>query len=156
MPLEIERKFLVSGDYKSLAISHMRIIQGYICSAKGRTVRVRLSDNAGFLTIKGPSYNGGLSRFEFEKEITKPEALSLLALCEPGVIDKVRWIVPAGKHTFEVDEFHGENEGLVVAEVELSAEDEQFERPPFLDEEVTGDRRYYNSQLRANPYKNWK
>lgn len=156
MPLEIERKFLVKGDYKSLAISHSRIIQGYICSAKGRTVRVRLRDDAGFLTIKGPSANGGLSRYEFEKEITKSEALSLLMLCEPGIIDKIRWLVPIGKHVYEVDEFFGDNEGLVVAEVELSSENEEFEIPPFVGEEVTGDRRYYNSQLRIMPYSKWE
>ena len=155
MALEIERKFLVTGEYKHLAASHSRIIQGYISSQKGRTVRVRLRDKQGFLTIKGPSLNGGLSRYEFEKEITFDEALSLLRLCEPGVINKERWLVPVGKHTFEVDEFFDDNEGLVMAEVELSEENEQFERPDFLGEEVTGDRRFYNSCLRQNPYKNW-
>lgn len=156
MALEIERKFLVEGDYKSLSTSHSRIVQGYICSGRGRTVRVRLRDDKGYLTIKGPSLNGGLSRYEFEKEITKDEALSLMRLCEPGVVDKVRWLVPVGKHTYEVDEFFGDNEGLVVAEVELNSEDEVYERAPFLSKEVTGDRKYYNSSLRINPYKNWK
>ena len=156
MALEIERKFLVAGDYKSLATSHSRIVQGYISSQRGRTVRVRLRDHVGYLTIKGPSFNGGLSRYEFEKEITEAEALSLLRLCEPGIISKMRWLVPCGKHVFEVDEFFGENEGLVVAEVELAAEEEVFQRPAFLSEEVTGDRRYYNSQLRLHPYKEWK
>lgn len=155
MALEIERKFLVEGDYKSFATSHSRIVQGYICSERGRTVRVRLRDDKGYLTIKGPSRNNGLSRYEFEKEITKDEALSLFCLCEPGVIDKIRWLVPAGAHTFEVDEFFGDNEGLVVAEVELGSEDEDFARPPFLGQEVTGDRRYYNSSLRVKPYKDW-
>lgn len=155
MALEIERKFLVEGDYKSLSTSHSRIIQGYICSERGRTVRVRLRDEQGYLTIKGPSLDGGLSRYEFEKPITRDEALSLLHLCEPGIIDKIRWLVPQGRHTYEVDEFFGDNAGLVVAEVELSAPDEPFERAPFLGKEVTGDRRYYNSQLRVNPYKNW-
>ena len=155
MALEIERKFLVEGDYKSLSISHSRIIQGYICSERGRTVRVRLRDDEGFLTIKGPSLDGGLSRFEFEKSITRDEALMLMHLCEPGIIDKVRWLVPAGKHTFEGDEFFGDNAGLVVAEVELSAPDESFEHPSFLGPEVTGDRRYYNSQLRICPFKGW-
>lgn len=153
--IEIERKFLVKGDYKSLATSHSRIIQGYISSAKGRTVRVRLRDEKGYLTIKGPSLKGGLSRYEFEKEISKDEALSLLHLCEPGIIDKVRWLVPMGNHTYEVDEFFGDNNGLVVAEIELGAEDEAFVPAPFLDKEVTGDRKYYNSQLRANPYNRW-
>ena len=155
MPVEIERKFLVQGDYKSLAVSHSRIRQGYICSSRGRTVRVRLRDDKGYLTIKGPSLNGGLSRYEFEKEISVDEALSLLCLCEPGMVDKNRWLVPVGKHVFEVDEFFGDNEGLVVAEVELTEETEDFERPAFLGMEVTGDRRYYNSSLRANPYKKW-
>lgn len=155
MALEIERKFLVEGDYKSLSTSHSRIIQGYICSERGRTVRVRLRDEQGYLTIKGPSLDGGLSRYEFEKPITRDEALSLLHLCEPGIIDKIRWLVPQGCHTYEVDEFFGDNAGLVVAEVELSAPDEPFERASFLGKEVTGDRRYYNSQLRVNPYKNW-
>lgn len=155
MPVEIERKFLVHGDYKSLAVSHSRIRQGYICSSRGRTVRVRLRDDQGYLTIKGPSLNGGLSRYEFEKEISVDEALSLLCLCEPGMVDKIRWLVPVGKHVFEVDEFFGDNEGLVVAEVELAEEAEDFERPAFLGMEVTGDRRYYNSSLRSNPYKKW-
>ena len=155
MSLEIERKFLVSGDYKSLSTSHSHIVQGYICSDRGRTVRVRLRDEQGFLTIKGPSLDGGLSRYEFEKPITRDEAISLMHLCEPGVIDKIRWLVPIGAHTYEVDEFFGENEGLVVAEVELSATDEPFEKAPFLAQEVTGDRRYYNSQLRIRPFTKW-
>lgn len=156
MALEIERKFLVRGDYKSLSVSHSHIVQGYICSERGRTVRVRMRDKQGFLTIKGPSSTGGLSRYEFEKEISQDEALSLLRLCEPGMIDKIRWLVPVGEHIFEVDEFFGENEGLVVAEVELGSEDEEYERPDFLGEEVTGDRKYYNSSLRKFPYKKWE
>ena len=156
MPLEIERKFLVTGDYKLLSTSHSRIMQGYICSRRGRTVRVRLRDEKGYLTIKGPSLNGGLSRYEFEKEITRDEALSLMRLCEPGIIDKIRWLVPQGNHTYEVDEFFGDNAGLVVAEVELGSEDENYERAPFLGTEVTGDRKYYNSSLRTYPYKDWK
>ena len=155
MALEIERKFLVTGEFKHLATEHSRIIQGYISSQKGRTVRVRLRDKQGFLTIKGPSLNGGLSRYEFEKEITFDEALSLLRLCEPGVINKERWLVPAGKHIIEVDEFFDENEGLIMAEIELNDENEAFERPNFLGQEVTGDRRYYNSCLRLQPYKTW-
>lgn len=155
MGLEIERKFLVKGDYKTQATLSTRIKQGYICSERGRTVRVRLRDTKAYLTIKGPSRDNGLSRYEFEKEITFDEALSLFALCEPGIVDKVRWLVPAGNHTFEVDEFFGDNAGLVVAEVELSRADEFFIKPDFIGKEVTGDRRYYNSQLRKNPYKNW-
>ena len=154
--LEIERKFLVVGDdYKRLAFSSSRIQQGYICSGHGRTVRVRLRDDCGYLTIKGPSENGGLSRYEFEKEITLDEAEHLMQLCEPGIIDKTRWLVKSGNHTFEVDEFFGENEGLVMAEVELGAEDEPYEKPDFIGQEVTGDRRYYNSHLRKNPFSVW-
>lgn len=156
VPLEIERKFLVRGEYKSLATSHSRIVQGYICSERGRTVRVRIRDSHGYLTIKGPASGNGLSRYEFEKEITLDEALSLLRLCEPGIVDKIRWLVPAGNHVFEVDEFLGDNAGLVVAEVELRTEDDVFECPDFLGREVTGERKYYNSQLRKNPYKNWE
>jgi CYTH domain-containing protein len=154
--LEIERKFLVKGDgYKQLAFDSSRIKQGYICSERGRTVRVRIRDSRGYLTIKGPSENGGLSRYEFEKEITLDEATQLMALCEPGIIDKRRYLVKSGSHTFEVDEFYGENEGLVMAEVELGSEDESYEKPDFIGEEVTGDRRYYNSQLRRNPFSVW-
>ena len=155
--LEIERKFLVKGtDFKQQARSSSRIKQGYICSGHGRTVRVRLRDEKAYLTIKGPSVDGGLSRYEFEKEITFDEALSLFRLCEPGIIDKRRYLVDSGNHTFEVDEFYGDNEGLVMAEVELSAPDEPFKKPDFIGKEVTGDHRYYNSHLRQNPYKQWK
>ena len=155
--MEIERKFLVRGDdYKRCAHKSYRIRQGYISSGQGRTVRVRIRDNQGFLTIKGPSLDGGLSRYEFEKEITLDEAEHLMQLCEPGTIDKTRYLVKSGKHVFEVDEFYGDNEGLVMAEVELSSADEPFEKPDFIEKEVTGDRRYYNSHLRKNPYKLWK
>ena len=155
--LEIERKFLVANDsYKSLATSSARIKQGYICSERGRTVRVRLRDSKAFLTIKGPSLDGGLSRYEFEKEITPDEAEHLFLLCERGIIDKRRYLVPSGPHTFEVDEFYGDNAGLVVAEVELSSVDETFEKPSFIGKEVTGDRRYYNSQLSQRPYVMWR
>lgn len=155
--MEIERKFLVRGDdYKRCAHKSYRIRQGYISSGQGRTVRVRIRDNQGFLTIKGPSLDGGLSRYEFEKEITLDEAEHLMQLCEPGTIDKTRYLVKSGKHVFEVDEFYGDNEGLVMAEVELSSADEPFEKPDFIEKEVTGDHRYYNSHLRKNPYKLWK
>lgn len=157
MPLEIERKFLLLNDsYKEASVSHSHIVQGYICSERGRTVRVRLRDGHAFLTIKGPSSNGGLSRYEFEKEISIDEGRNLIKLCQGGLIEKTRWLVPVGKHVFEVDEFAGDNEGLVVAEVELSAEEEKFERPDFLGEEVTGNRAYYNSMLRERPFKSWK
>ena len=117
---------------------------------------MRIRGERGYLTIKGPSTNGGLSRYEFEKEITLDEADHLFQLCEPGVIDKTRYLVRSGDHTFEVDEFYGDNEGLVIAEVELQSEDEPFEQPDFLGQEVTGDRRYYNSHLRQNPYRLWR
>ena len=156
MAQEIERKFLVKGGFKEAAFDALRITQGYLSTAPGRSVRVRLKGDKGFLTIKGPSRDGGLSRFEWEKEIGADEARELLALCEPGLIDKTRWLVKAGLHTFEVDEFHGDNEGLIMAEVELSAPDEPYEKPDWLGPEVTGDRRYYNSYLTKNPYKIWK
>lgn len=156
MAQEIERKFLVTDSgYRSLATAASRITQGYLCSARGRTVRVRLRDDRAYLTIKGPSADDGLSRYEWEKEIPADEARELMKLCEGGVIDKTRYLVPCGAHTFEVDEFYGDNEGLVVAEVELRAPDEPFERPPFLGREVTGQVRYYNSQLMQRPYGAW-
>ena len=152
---EIERKFLVKGEYKSLAFSQSRIIQGYISSAHGRTVRVRVRDDKGYLTIKGASNASGTTRFEWEKELPLDEAEQLMQLCEPGVIDKTRYLVRSGGHVFEVDEFYGDNEGLVVAEVELASEDEAFVKPGFIGEEVTGDKRYYNSQLMKKPYNTW-
>lgn len=155
--IETERKFLVKNDdYKQQAFSHSRIKQGYICSGHGRTVRVRLRDDRGFLTIKGPSTNGGMSRYEFEKEITLDEANHLFELCEPGRIDKTRYLVKSGRHTFEVDEFYEANEGLVLAEVELESEDEPYEKPDFIGKEVTGDRRFYNSFLTKMPYTLWR
>ena len=156
MALEIERKFLVLDDsYKHEAFSKSHIQQGYICSERGRTVRIRIRNERAYITIKGPSLNGGLSRYEFEQEIPLDDARKLLTLCDPGIIDKTRWLVKVGNHTFEVDEFAGDNEGLTVAEVELASEDEAFEKPAFIGQEVTGDRRYYNSHLRRNPYCRW-
>ena len=156
MAQEIERKFLVKDNsFKELAYSFSRIAQGYICSGRGRTVRIRIRDNKGFLTIKGPAGENGLSRYEWEKELPLDEAKELMKLCEPGMIDKTRYLVRSGKHVFEVDEFYGENEGLVVAEVELGSEEETYEKPDFVGEEVTGDVRYYNSFLMKFPYKSW-
>lgn len=155
MAQEIERKFLVAGDFKSQAYAQSRIVQGYISSARGRTVRVRIRDGKGYLTIKGASNASGTSRYEWEKELPLAEAEALMKLCEPGIIDKTRYLVRSGVHTFEVDEFYGENEGLVVAEVELSSEDEAFVKPLFISREVTGDVRYYNSQLMKNPFATW-
>jgi len=155
MAIEIERKFLVDGDYKSEAVSSERIAQGYLSSGEGCTVRVRIRGQKAFLTVKGPSRDG-ISRNEWEYGIPVADALPMLALCRGSVIDKRRYLVPAGRHTFEVDEFYGDNEGLTVAEVELAAADEPFEHPEWLGREVTGDGRYYNSHLTRNPYKNWK
>lgn len=156
MAQEIERKFLVAGDFKAEAEKATRIIQGYLSSVPERTVRVRVKGEKGFITIKGIGNQSGASRFEWEKEIPTQEAEQLLAICEPGVIDKTRYLVKSGEHTFEVDEFYGDNDGLTVAEVELSSEDEDFVKPAWLGEEVTGDVKYYNSMLMKNPYKNWK
>ena len=156
MAQEIERKFLVKDDsYKALAYHSSRIAQGYICSMRGRTVRVRIRDDKGYLTIKGPSDASGLGRYEWEKEIPLHEAQELMKLCEPGMIDKTRYLVRSGKHIFEVDEFYGENEGLTLAEVELSSVDEVYEKPDFIDEEVTGDVKYYNSFLMKHPFSKW-
>lgn len=154
--LEIERKFLVTSDsYKKEAFSKKRIIQGYLNSNPERTVRVRIKENNAYLTIKGNSNASGMSRFEWEKEISVDEAKNLLLLCEKGVIDKTRFEVKVGNHTYEVDEFYGENEGLEMAEIELQSETELFEKPDWLGEEVTNDNRYYNSYLSKNPFKNW-
>ena len=153
---EIERKFLVtSEDFKTLAFTQNRIVQGYLNSDPERTVRVRIKGTKGFLTIKGKGNETGTTRLEWEKEITVPEAELLLPLCEKGVIDKIRYEVNVGKHVYEVDVFSGENDGLIMAEIELSSEDEIFEKPEWLGKEVTGDARYYNAYLSNNPFKNW-
>lgn len=164
--LEIEKKFLVRNrDYEHQAFSKSHIQQGYICSDRGRTVRVRIRDHSGYLTIKGPSTDDGLSRYEFEKEISLEEAQELMKLCEKSedtnrllIIDKTRHLVEFGHHTFEVDEFHGDNEGLVIAEVELKPGEDpnEVDLPDFIGEDVTGNRKYYNSQLLNNPFSLWK
>ncbi len=154
--IEIERKFLVTSNaFKTEAFTQNRISQGYLSSAPGRTVRVRIKGNKGFLTIKAASNESGLSRFEWEKEIPVNEAAELLQLCEEGVIDKTRFEVKMGNHVFEIDEFYGENEDLIMAEIELNSETEVFEKPNWLGKEVTNDIRYYNSYLSKNPYKKW-
>jgi adenylate cyclase len=154
--IEIERKFLVTSDtFKAAAFSQKRIAQGYLSSVPERTVRVRIKGDKGFLTIKGASNETGMSRFEWEKEIPADEAKKLLLLCEKGIIDKTRYEIKIGTHIFEVDEFYGDNEGLMVAEIELSSENELFEKPDWLGKEVTNDNRYYNASLSNNPYKNW-
>lgn len=155
--IEIERKFLVTSDtYKKEAFSQKRIKQGYLSSVPERTVRVRTKGDKAFITIKGASNETGMSRFEWEKEIPVDEANKLLLLCEKGVIDKTRFEVKIGNHIYEIDEFYGENKGLVVAEIELHSEDETFEKPNWLGKEVTNDNRYYNSNLSINPYTNWR
>ena len=155
---EIERKFLVVGDFKKEASQSTEIKQGYLCGGSGVTVRARVRGDKGYITIKGKRQAGGISRFEWEKEITADEALALLHLAENGLIEKTRYLVPNtdGKHTWEVDVFHGDNEGLIVAEIELSDENDTFDRPDWLGKEVSNDHRYYNSHLLMNPYKNWK
>ena len=154
--IEIERKFLVKSDvFKAVAFKQTRIIQGFLSTNKKRTVRVRLKGEQGFLTIKGKSSKNGLSRFEWEKEILKEEAEVLLKLCKKGEIDKVRYEIKIGKHTFEVDEFLKKNKGLIIAEVELNSEEEIFIKPDWLGDEVTGDVRYYNSQLIKIPFNKW-
>ncbi|WP_100613839.1 CYTH domain-containing protein [Confluentibacter citreus] len=155
--IEIERKFLVTSDlYKSEAFKQSRIVQGFLNTDKERTVRVRIKGDKGFLTIKGESSTNGLSRFEWEKEISIIEAENLLKICEKGIIEKIRYEVKVGNHIFEVDEFYGDNAGLVIAEVELENESEIYEKPNWLGKEVTGDTRYYNSQISKQPYINWK
>lgn len=154
--IEIERKFLVtSHDFKAEAYNKYSIKQGFLNSHKERTVRVRITDDKGFLTVKGQSTANGMSRFEWEKTIDLSEAEALLNLCEKGIIDKVRHEIRSGDHVFEVDVFFGDNEGLVIAEIELKSEDDKFYKPHWLGEEVTGDRRYYNSQLSKAPYNTW-
>ena len=158
MHYEIERKFLVVGEFKNQAYNHTHIQQGYIASGNGRTVRVRIRDDKGYLTIKGPSGKEGISRYEFEREIPLQDAQDLMRICEPGIIDKTRYLVksPDGIHTWEVDEFHGDNDGLIMAEIELGSEDEAYQKPAFIGREVTGDRRFYNSHMRLNPFKLWR
>jgi|SRR5690606_18710915 adenylate cyclase len=155
--IEIERKFLVTSDaYKTEAYRQSRIVQGFLNTHKERTVRVRIQGDKGFLTIKGASSADGLSRFEWEKELSVTECEALLKLCERGIIEKIRYEINFGNHIFEVDEFFGDNRGLVIAEIELSNEMETFEKPSWLGNEVTGDIRYYNSQLSKQPYIAWQ
>ena len=158
MAQEIERKFLVEGvAFKAVAFDSSRITQGYIASGNGRTVRIRIRDDRGYLTIKGPSADGGLSRYEFEMEIALDDARDLLAICEPGTIEKTRYLVRADDgHIFEIDEFYGDNQGLIMAEVELQSAEEPFKKPDFISKEVTGDRRFYNSHLRHYPFRLWR
>ena len=154
---EIERKFLVtSTEFLSESIRSNRIVQGYLNSNPERTVRIRIKGTQGFITIKGKGNESGTTRFEWEKEIEVTEAEQLLLLCEDGVIDKVRYEIPFGKHLYEVDVFKGDNKGLIIAEIELEDENESFEKPNWLGEEVTGNDRYYNASLSISSYKNWQ
>jgi adenylate cyclase len=156
MAQEIERKFIVfNNSYKHFIQSKQYILQGYLSSVPERTVRIRISGEAGFITIKGIGDKTGLSRFEWEHPITLRDAQALLKICEPGIIEKFRYKVIEGTHAFIIDEFLDDNEGLVIAELELKDENESFERPSWLGEEVTGDTKYYNSMLRIRPYSTW-
>ena len=154
--IEIERKFLVTSDvFKEEASIKTRIVQGFLNTHPERTVRVRIKGDAGFLTIKGKSNETGTSRFEWEEQIDVKDAEALLKLCEEGILEKTRFEINVGSHMYEVDEFHGNNKGLVIAELELNSENESFAKPDWLGEEVTGDIKYYNSQLSKSPFKDW-
>ena len=154
--IEIERKFLVnSEDFKKQSSPPIRIVQGFLNTHPKRTVRVRLKGDKGYLTVKGKSSENGTTRFEWETEISKEEASELLKLCEKGMIDKMRYEVNYKNHNFEIDVFSGDNQGLILVEVELDDENETFDKPDWLGEEVTGNSKYYNSQLSKNPFKAW-
>ena len=156
MAQEIERKFRVKSDaFKAESFKDTKIVQGFLSTVPERTVRIRIKGDKGFITVKGIGNKSGTSRFEWEREISVEDATDLLKISEPGVIDKTRFNVKSGGHTFEVDEFYGENDGLTVAEVELDSEDEDFQKPAWLGEEVTGQVKYYNSMLMKTPFKNW-
>ena len=155
MAQEIEKKFVIKGNFKPFVQKETRITQGYLSSVPEGTVRIRIKSDKGFITIKGIGSASGASRYEWEKEIPVNEVEELLKICEPGVIDKTRYLVNVGRHTYEVDEFYGENEGLVIAEIELESEDELFEKPSWLGDEVTGDVKYYNSMLMKKPFSTW-
>jgi len=156
MAKEIERKFLVKGDFKKFAVQQFQISQGFLSTVPERTVRVRLKDELGYITVKGIGNASGTTRFEWEKEISKEEAQSLLQLCEPTIIEKIRYIIPANNELFfEVDEFLGFNKGLLIAEIEIPSESTKFEKPDWLGVEVTGKSNYYNSALSKKPFSKW-
>ena len=156
MPLEIEHKFLVKGCFNSYVTRSTRIVQGYLSSLKERTVRVRIYGDRAYFTVTGPTRSDGLTRYEFEQEIPLAEAEQMLQLCcEPGIIEKVRHIVPYAGHVWEIDEFRGDNVGLILAEIEVQSADETFEIPPFVGKEVTGNEKYYNSYLSNHPFTEW-
>ena len=157
MIVEIERKFLVKNDsFKNETRNKIRITQKYLSSIPERSIRIRIKGNESYITIKGMGSDSGIARFEWEKEISVTDANDLFTLCEPGVIDKTRYFVKKDLHVFEIDEFYGENEGLIIAEIELTSEEESFIRPDWLGDEVTGNVKYYNSMLIKNPFTNWK
>ncbi len=154
--IEIERKFLVlSDDFINEAFAKKRIVQAYLNSDPERTVRIRMKEDRGFLTIKGKGNSTGTTRLEWEKEIAFEDAEKLLPLCEEGIIDKTRYEVKVGQHIYEVDIFTGENDGLIMAEIELHSEQEAFEKPLWLGQEVTNDDRYYNAYLSKRPFTKW-
>ncbi|WP_010252278.1 CYTH domain-containing protein [Myroides injenensis] len=154
--IEIERKFLLNNkNFVQQAYKYNHIAQGYLNSNPERTVRIRIKDQQAYITIKGKSNQAGTSRFEWEKEIPLEEGKQLISLCEDFIIEKTRYLVKSNHHIFEIDVFHGKNEGLIMAEIELQNENEDFEKPEWLGKEVTGDKRYYNSYLSTTPYKNW-
>ena len=154
--IEIERKFLVKNEtFKSESIKKQLITQGYLSSDPKRSVRIRICEQNAYITIKGQTSESGTSRYEWEKEINIEDAKQLMLLCREGVVTKIRHLIPFKNHTFEVDEFLKDNSGLVIAEIELSNENEDFERPRWLGKEVTGIKKYYNSQLSQNAYVNW-
>lgn len=156
MSYEIERKFLVSGEFKSHAFASYSMQQGYLLVADLDVVRVRIRDKKAFLTIKKSIPGNSLKRHEWEYEIPVSDAEEMLQTCKQNVIEKTRYLVRVGNHVFEVDEFKGNNKGLFLAEVELQTENESFEKPEWLGTEVTGNERYYNSYLSTHPYKEWE
>jgi CYTH domain-containing protein len=155
MSYEIERKFLVCGEFRDEATESSEIVQGYLSSSTGSTVRIRIRGDKGYITVKGRSDKAGIERYEWEKEIPVDDASELLKLCEPFPVEKTRYLVTYRGHLFEVDVFHGANNGLVMAEIELRSVDEAFEKPPWLGEEVSADPRYYNSALSVKPFSRW-
>jgi adenylate cyclase len=156
MAQEIERKFLItSNEYKKSAFSKSHIMQGYLSSIPERTVRIRIKDDSAYITIKGIGNTAGTSRYEWEKEIPVKDAKELLSICEPGIIDKTRYEIRAGRHIIELDEFHGENEGLIIAEIELKKQEEAIDKPSWLGKEITGEEKYYNAMLMKHPFTKW-
>lgn len=147
MATETERKFLIRGEFRHYAVKKIEITQTYLTSDPLKTIRIRTSDREAYMTIKTPVKDGTISRGEWEFPIPYEDALELMQICIPGKVVKTRYIIPAGKHKFEVDEFHDKNQGLIIAEIELESDDEDFTKPDWLGEEVTGDPRYYNSNL---------